>query len=128
MGYGLLGGTMSAVLFLALLPVFEYVFNCLTVFRLRELTGSTPSSSKAQGGSARHLQSLHGGGATCGSVRGQPRRGRGLCPRGGLYHDVGKLHQPEYFTENQGEYNLHDELTPELFGGHYPLAYPDGTS
>jgi putative nucleotidyltransferase with HDIG domain len=31
-----------------------------------------------------------------------------------LYHDVGKLHNPEHFTENQGEYNLHDELTPEL--------------
>ena len=31
-----------------------------------------------------------------------------------LYHDVGKLHYPDHFTENQGEYNLHDELTPEL--------------
>ena len=31
-----------------------------------------------------------------------------------MYHDVGKLHNPEHFTENQGEYNLHDELTPEL--------------
>ncbi|MFQ7077014.1 MAG: hypothetical protein ACLRSW_03275 [Christensenellaceae bacterium] len=83
MGYGLLGGTMSAVLFLALLPVFEYVFNCLTVFRLRELTGSVSKLLKKLKESARHLQSLHGGGA-CGSVRGQPRRGRGLRPRGGL--------------------------------------------
>lgn len=40
MGYGLLGGIMSAVLFLAILPVFESLFNCLTVFRLRELTSS----------------------------------------------------------------------------------------
>ena len=31
-----------------------------------------------------------------------------------LYHDVGKLHFPEHFTENQGDYNLHDELAPEL--------------
>ena len=31
-----------------------------------------------------------------------------------MYHDVGKLHNPEHFTENQGDYNLHDELTPEL--------------
>jgi putative nucleotidyltransferase with HDIG domain len=31
-----------------------------------------------------------------------------------LYHDVGKLHEPDHFTENQGDYNLHDELTPEL--------------
>jgi putative nucleotidyltransferase with HDIG domain len=31
-----------------------------------------------------------------------------------LYHDVGKLHCPEHFTENQKGYNLHDELAPEL--------------
>ena len=30
------------------------------------------------------------------------------------YHDVGKLKQPDCFTENQSGYNLHDELTPEL--------------
>ncbi|MDE7159096.1 MAG: HD domain-containing protein, partial [Clostridiales bacterium] len=30
------------------------------------------------------------------------------------YHDVGKLKQPECFTENQTDYNVHDELTPEL--------------
>ena len=40
MGYGLLGGVLSAVLFLAILPVLEAVFNRLTVFRLRELTSS----------------------------------------------------------------------------------------
>lgn len=37
-----------------------------------------------------------------------------LARAAALYHDVGKLHHPEYFTENQGDYNLHDELTPEL--------------
>ena len=30
------------------------------------------------------------------------------------YHDVGKLKNPEFFTENQTGRNLHDELTPEL--------------
>lgn len=39
MGFGFFGGVGSTVLFLALLPVFEAVFNCLTNFRVRELTG-----------------------------------------------------------------------------------------
>ena len=30
------------------------------------------------------------------------------------YHDVGKLRQPEYFTENQVGFNPHSELSPEL--------------
>ena len=30
------------------------------------------------------------------------------------YHDMGKLKQPEYFAENQTDYNPHDELSPEL--------------
>lgn len=34
----------------------------------------------------------------------------------GYYHDIGKLHKPEYFIENQpaGRRNPHDRLTPDL--------------
>ena len=35
MGYGLFGGVMSTVIFIAILPLFESAFNCLTAFRLR---------------------------------------------------------------------------------------------
>ncbi|MBP8130871.1 MAG: HDIG domain-containing protein [Candidatus Hydrogenedentes bacterium] len=30
------------------------------------------------------------------------------------YHDIGKMRRPEYFTENQKGFNIHDELTPRL--------------
>lgn len=30
------------------------------------------------------------------------------------YHDIGKIRRPEYFTENQKGYNIHDDLTPRL--------------
>jgi len=30
------------------------------------------------------------------------------------YHDIGKLHRPEYFSENQTGVNIHDELSPRL--------------
>ena len=115
MGYGLLGGTMSAVLFLALLPVFEYVFNCLTVFRLRELTGSDAKLLKKlkeeAPGTFNHSMVVAQLAEACAANLGEDVD---YARAAAFYHDVGKLHQPEYFTENQGEYNLHDELTPEL--------------
>lgn len=36
-----------------------------------------------------------------------------ICRVGSYYHDIGKLRNPLYFTENQSEYNPHDDLSPE---------------
>jgi len=34
---------------------------------------------------------------------------------GGLYHDIGKMHKPQYFVENQqGGSNRHDKLSPAM--------------
>ncbi|MFP6582976.1 MAG: HDIG domain-containing protein [Candidatus Hydrogenedentota bacterium] len=30
------------------------------------------------------------------------------------YHDIGKLRRPEYFSENQTGYNVHDDMSPRL--------------
>ena len=39
----------------------------------------------------------------------------GLLARvGAYYHDIGKLRRPEYFSENQTGYNIHDGLPPRL--------------
>ncbi len=115
MGYGLFGGVMSAVIFLSGLPLFEGIFNCLTVFRLRELTSSDARLLKTlkeeAPGTYNHVvmvaQLAEASAAAIGEDVDYARAAA-------LYHDVGKLHNPEHFTENQGEYNLHDELTPEL--------------
>jgi putative nucleotidyltransferase with HDIG domain len=38
-----------------------------------------------------------------------------LCKVGALYHDIGKLSRPEYFSENQyGGVNPHDKLSPAM--------------
>ena len=37
-----------------------------------------------------------------------------LCRVGGIYHDIGKLHRPQCFIENQSGENIHDQLTPQL--------------
>ncbi len=36
-----------------------------------------------------------------------------LCRVGSYYHDIGKLENPEMFTENQDGFNIHDTMEPE---------------
>ncbi|MBQ7880154.1 MAG: HDIG domain-containing protein, partial [Clostridia bacterium] len=115
MGYGLFGGVASTVLFLALLPLFESIFNCLTVYRLRELTTSDAKILKmlkeqAPGTYNHSVMVAQLAEASAAAIGENVDYARAAA----LYHDVGKLHDPEHFTENQGDYNLHDELTPEL--------------
>ena len=115
MGYGLFGGITSTVIFLAILPIFEVAFNCLTVYRLRELTSSDAKIlqrlKEAAPGTYNHsmmvAQLAEASAAAIGENVDYARAAA-------LYHDVGKLHYPEHYTENQGDYNVHDELTPEL--------------
>ena len=115
MGYGLIGGISSTVLFLAFLPIFEVVFNTLTVFRIRELTSSDARVLKklkqeAPGTYNHSVMVAQLAEASAAAIGENVDFARAAA----LYHDVGKLHEPAHFTENQGDYNLHDELMPEL--------------
>ena len=106
---------MSTVIFLAVLPIYEYSFNCLTSFRLRELTSSDAKLLKklkeeAPGTYNHSMMVAQLAEASAAAIGENVDYARAAA----LYHDVGKLHYPEHFTENQGDYNLHDELTPEL--------------
>lgn len=115
MGKGLFGGIMSTVFFLTLLPVFEGLFNCLTVFRIRELTSSDAKILKRlkveASGTYTHVTVVSQLAEACAAAIGE---NMDYARAAALYHDVGKLHHPEYFTENQHGYNVHDELLPEL--------------
>ena len=115
MGYGVFGGMMSAVMFLFVLPIFEWLFNCLTAYRLREITAhDAPLLRKLQQeapGTFNHSVMVAQLAEACAAALGE---NVDYARAAAYYHDVGKLHQPEYFTENQQDRNLHDELTPEL--------------
>jgi len=37
-----------------------------------------------------------------------------LARAAGYFHDVGKIARPEYFVENQGDFNIHNRITPQL--------------
>lgn len=114
-GFGILGCVVSAVLALALLPVFERVFNRLTAFRLRELTSTnTPLLMRLKTeapGTFNHSLVVAQLAETCALALGEDAE---LARAVAYYHDVGKLKQPDCFTENQTGYNIHNELTPEL--------------
>ena len=115
MGFGLFGSVGSVVLFLAVLPVFETVFNCLTTFRVRDLTGHDAKLLKKlqaeASGTYNHSNTVAQLAEACAAALGEDVD---YARAAALYHDVGKLRQPEYFTENQWGTNAHDELTPEL--------------
>ncbi len=113
--WGVLGSFVSSVLALALMPVFERMYNCLTVFRLRELTRTDASllmrlKTEAPG-TFNHSLIVAQLAETCALALGENAELARACA---YYHDVGKLKQPDCFTENQTDYNIHDELTPEL--------------
>ena len=114
-GFHIGGSIFSTILALALLPVFEAMFNLLTVFRLRELTSTSSRLlnrlRKEAPGTFNHSLIVAQLSETCAVAIGENAE---LARTAAYYHDVGKLKQPDCFTENQTDYNVHDELTPEL--------------
>ncbi|MBO5525411.1 MAG: HD domain-containing protein [Clostridia bacterium] len=114
-GYGAIGGMSSVVFFVALLPIFEKIFNIPTTYRIRELTSSNaPLMRKLKeeaSGTFNHSLVVAQISEMCAAALGEDSE---LARAVALYHDMGKLSRPECFTENQAGYNLHDELSPEL--------------
>ena len=115
LAYGSLGALFSVVLYMLLLPFFELVFAELTVFRLREITAPSAKLIKMlkdeAPGTYNHSVVVAQLTEACAIAIGEDGE---LARAAAYYHDVGKLKSPEMFTENQSEYNLHNELTPEL--------------
>lgn len=112
-----LGCIFSVVLYMFLLPVFELLFAELTGFRLRELTSDSAKLIKRLKknalGTYNHSVVVAQLAEACASAIGEdPERARVAA----YYHDVGKLKNPEYFTENktEGDKDPHSEITPEL--------------
>ncbi|KGG15457.1 MULTISPECIES: HDIG domain-containing metalloprotein [unclassified Prochlorococcus] len=95
-----------------LLPLLENAFGLLTRARLLELADQERPLlrrlSREAPGTFEHTLMI------C-SLAEEGARSIGadvdLIKTGGLYHDIGKLHAPKWFIENQGdEKNPHDEL------------------
>ena len=113
--YSVLNCIFSMLLFLFLLPIFEVVFAELTTFRLRELTSDSSKLMKKlkenASGTYNHSIVLAQLAESCAIAINEDAE---LARAVAYYHDIGKLKNPEMFTENQRGYNVHNELTPEL--------------
>lgn len=116
LGYGVIGGMGSVILFLILLPFYEIVFKAFTSFRLSELTGTDMKLLRRlhdeAPGTYEHSVTVAQLAEACAARLGENPE---LARAAAYYHDVGKLVHPDYFTENipVGEKNPHDDLSPE---------------
>ncbi|MDE7306582.1 MAG: HDIG domain-containing protein [Clostridia bacterium] len=106
---------LSVLAFMFFLPIFEITFSELTPFRLRELTSDHAKLiarlKVSAPGTYNHSVVVAQLAEMCASAIGEDSE---LARAAAFYHDIGKLKNPEYFAENQTEYNFHSELTPEL--------------
>ncbi|MBM3192357.1 MAG: HDIG domain-containing protein, partial [Chlamydiae bacterium] len=105
---------LISVLVVGLLPLLESIFHVMTDMSLMEYMDPNNEllrrlSVEAPG---TYQHSLVVG--TLAEAAAQTIGARGLfCRVSSLYHDIGKLVNPHYFTENQmGGFNIHQLLTP----------------
>ncbi len=98
-----------------LILLFEKTFNVTTDFTLLELSDTNlpllkELMTKAPGSFHHSLQVSNLAEAAAGAIGANSL----LCRVGGLYHDIGKMENPGYFTENQTENNEHNKLKPRM--------------
>ncbi|MCB1081635.1 MAG: HDIG domain-containing protein [Chlamydiia bacterium] len=106
--------TLTSILVVGLLPILESIFRVMTDITLMEYMDPNGEllrrlSIEAPG---TYQHSLVVG--SMAEAAAQAIGADGLfCRVSALYHDIGKLFNPQYFTENQmGEFNMHQLLTP----------------
>ncbi|MDD7402052.1 MAG: HDIG domain-containing protein [Eubacteriales bacterium] len=109
-----LSAVLSVIAAVGLLPVFELLFDDVSPASLVEL--SQPGQPlirrlflEAPGTSQHSMMVANLADAGAEAIGANAL----ICRAGSYYHDIGKLRNPLYFTENQTDYNPHDQLSPE---------------
>lgn len=111
--FGACNGFVSSVFAIGLISLGETLLNLPTVFRLQELTDTSLPLLKELSESAMgsYIHSINV--ANLAEAAANAIHANGLLAKvGALYHDIGKIGNAAYFTENQGDYNPHNELPP----------------
>lgn len=110
------GGTVGVGLLISSsLPLLEKLFHVLTDIRLLELSNvnSPLLSELAVKAPGSYNHSL-----VVGTLAEEAAKAIGanslFCRVAAFYHDIGKIHKPEYFVENQRGVNPHDRLAPSM--------------
>lgn len=108
-------GILSSILAIGIIALGEIILNSPTVFRLHELSELSLPLMKELFNSAvgTYNHSILVGNLAEAAANGI--NGNALLARiGGYYHDIGKIDNAEYFIENQGDINIHNELKPSI--------------
>ncbi len=97
-----------------LLYMFEKLFGFTSSVTLVELSNTNnpllrKMSKEAQGTFVHSMQVANLATEVADKIGAKPQ----LARTGALYHDIGKLKDPAFFTENQTGINPHDDLTEE---------------
>ena len=111
--FGACNGFVSSVFAIGLIALGESLLNLPTVFRLQELTDTSLPLLKELSESAMgsYIHSINV--ANLAETAANAVHANGLLAKvGALYHDIGKIGNAAYFTENQGDYNPHNDLPP----------------
>ncbi len=110
-----INGILSGFLSLTILPLFEHILNPCTTFRLQELSDLNTAIIKrmlalAPGTYSHSLNVANLAETGCRNIGANAL----LARVGAYYHDIGKIDQAKYFSENQKEYNKHDDMKTTL--------------
>lgn len=112
---GVSAGVLSVAFEMLLLPVFERVFNTLTAYRLSEITDHKSRLMRKlieyAPGTFNHCLIVSNLAESCAGAIGEDSQ---LARAAAYFHDIGKISDPRFFSENQMGSNPHDNLTPEL--------------
>ena len=109
-------GALTGLVALAILPLVERIFNRYSNITLLDYTDfNNPLLRRLQieaPGTYHHgVMVSYLAEAAAVAVNANPM----VCRVGSLYHDIGKIQKPEFFTENQGGgKNAHDEKNPSM--------------
>lgn len=115
---GLLGAVLATMIVSVTLPFFESLFDIATDIKLLELMDPNQPLLKElvfKSPGTYHHSILIGNlaEAAAEAIGENPI----LARVGAYYHDIGKIHKPEYFIENQRPTeNKHDKLAPSMSG------------
>ena len=112
----LLNGTISSIVVLGILPIFEYLFKVVTNISLLELSDfNHPLLRKLileAPGTYQHSLVV----ANLSEAAAESINANSLLARvGAYYHDIGKIVKPNYFVENLVTYkDVHRDLKPSM--------------
>src|SRR5690554_5078669 len=110
-----IGSAMFTLFTYPLVYAFEKIFGFVSDVSLMELSDTNSKllrklNMKAPGTFQHSLQVSNLADEAIRAIGGNSL----LVRTGALYHDIGKMHNPNYFIENQNsDYNPHDELSPK---------------